>query len=771
MSDVAHASSLRRDQVAIGLVAAMLVALEIVWTRIFSAEFFYSFAFLTVSLAVLGLGLGALSVRFWPALATSPRIGIAALIASGVAALGPPAVLRLDIEFVGLWHSGGDLALLAVGVGVLVLPYLAGGAYLAVLLRRQRGNAAQLYAADLVGAALGGVLAVWAMNVFGVPTAAVLCCVPGALVGWGQDRYQRAGSMALLLALMGFAYAADAVLEPKKSEKAPIIAQHWDAMGRIKIYIHGAQSRGINIDGAANMLLHRVRGDWREGLPEAPEFRLDLRPLVRALGAERVMVVGAGGGSEVMQAKLGGARRVDAIEVNAALNEMLIDGDQAAFFGHLYQSEGVEVRSEDARVYARRHIGAFDLILSRSANTFAALSSGAFALAENYLFTVEAMQDFYRALTEDGILLVEHQVYVPRLTSAVLEALRALGLAEPERHFAVYDLPMMRRQVLVLGRRPLEPALVTETLPAVFAAADAKSRILHPVRQPTHLISRIVADGWQAHWSKAAVDISPPTDDRPFVAQMGRWDRLDQGRQRQALAFEFAGFPLARLMVLAVLVVVAVVGVPLLLLPRRGGRASMPGVAWLYFAAIGVGYMLLEVVWIQQYSLFLGNSAYTFPLVLLVLLLSSGAGSFYSRRGGRRLPFLFVAAWTVAHLLFFPQVVAICGGLDWGLRVAIGCVLIVPPGFFMGMPFPRAARYVGEWIDWGFAVNGVASVFGAALAVFIAIHLGFVAALWAAVCCYLGALALMGRMAGHGSTSRYGAATNPAPVGECRGFS
>ena len=747
MSAANHTKSLRRDQLSIGLIAAMLVALEIVWTRIFSAEFFYSFAFLTVSLAVLGLGLGALSLRFWPTLATTPRIGLAALLASAAAALGPAAVLRLDIEFVALWHSAGDLALLAVGVGILLLPYLAGGAYIAVLLRRQRDNTAQLYAADLVGAALGGIAAVWMMNAFGVPAAAVLCCIFGAAAGWGQDRYQRVGSVALLAMLIGCAHTADITLVPQKSEKAPIIAEHWDALGRIKIYIHGAQSRGINIDGAANMLLHRVRGDWRQGLQTTPEFQLDLRPLIQKLGAERVMVVGAGGGSEVMQAKLGGAKRIDAVEVNAALNDMLTDGAQAAFFGHLYQSPGVEVLSEDARVYARQHPASFDLILSRSANTFAALSSGAFALAENYLFTVEAFADFYRALTADGILLVEHQVYMPRLTSAVLATLQGLEIAEPRRHFAVYDLPTMRRQVLVLAQQPLTRELVEEILPAIFTAADPASRLLHPVQEPKHLISRIVADGWQTHWPTAAIDISPPTDNRPFVAQMGRWDRWDRGRQQQALAFEFAGFPLARLMVLAVLVVVVVIAVPLLLLPLRSGQTSMPATAWLYFAVIGIGYMLLEVVWIQQYSLFLGNSAYTFPLVLLVLLLSSGAGSFYSQRGGQQLPFIFVAAWTLAHLALFPQLVALCGGLDWGLRVAIACALIAPPGFFMGMPFPRATRHVGAWIDWGFAVNGVASVFGAALAVFIAIHLGFVAALLVASCCYLGAMALIGRLA------------------------
>ena len=306
---------------------------------------------------------------------------------------------------------------------------------------------------------------------------------------------------------------------------------------------------------------------------------------------------------------------------------MLTHGTQAAFFGHLYESAGVAVHSTDARVYARQHPAAFDLIISRSSNTFAALSSGAFALAENYLFTTEALADFYRALTADGILLIEHQVYIPRLTSAALESLRDLGLAA-ENHIAVYDLPTQRRQVLVLGRQPLARTLVDTTLPALFTAADSASRVLHPAPTAKHLISRIVADGWEAHWSTAAIDISPPTDDRPFVAQMGRWDRLDRGRQQQALAFEFAGFPLARLLVVAVLAVVVAVGVPLLLLPRRWGQAGLSGIAWLYFAAIGMGYMLIEVVWIQQYSLLLGHSAYTFPIVLLGALAEFWRGKF-----------------------------------------------------------------------------------------------------------------------------------------------
>jgi hypothetical protein len=255
-----------------------------------------------------------------------------------------------------------------------------------------------------------------------------------------------------------------------------------------------------------------------------------------------------------------------------------------------------------------------------------------------------------------------------------------------------------------------------------------------------------VAEGWEAHWDEAQIDISPPTDDRPFVAQLGRWDRLEATDQRQALALELMGFPLAKLMMLAVLVLVVVLGVPVLLLPLRAKGPRLGGAAWLYFAAIGMGYMLVEVVWIQQHSLLIGHSAYTFVIVLLALLLSSGAGSWYSQHFGERLPFALVAAWLVASLMAFPMLVAAFGSLGLVGRAGLSILLIAPAGFFMGMPFPKAAARVGELVDWGFAVNGLASVLGATLAVFIAIHAGFAAALWVAALVYLGAMALLERI-------------------------
>ena len=733
-------------RLAIGLIAAMLVALEIVWTRIFSAEFFYSFAFLTVSLAVLGLGLGALLLRVWPQ-ATHPRILRAmALLSSAAAALGPPAVLRLDIEFTALWHTWQNLPLLLAGALILSLPFLAAGIFIAAILKINQGDIPRIYMADLVGAALGGLAAVWLMNSFGVPSAAALCCVFGALAGWGGGRLQRLGTLLLVLGLALFSHSADQVLVPARKEPAPVIARHWDALGKIKIYVYGAQARGINIDNAANMLLYRARTNWHEQLPVDLNFRLDFRPLIRDRQLQKVMVIGAGGGSDVMQAKLAGAGEIHAVEVNRALNQMLLEGEQAEFSGHLYRSPGVKVVGEDARTYSKRHAGYFDLIVSRSSNTFAALSSGAFALAENFIFTKEAFVDFYRALSENGVLFVEHQVYVPRVTSAVMEALREMGVEDPARHFAVYDLPTMRRQVLVLTREADVRGLIENTLTPLFAAADSQSRLLHPVDRAEQLISRIVADGWQAHWDDAKIDISPPTDDRPFVAQMGRWDGLNAERPQHALAFEFMGFPLAKLMMLTVLTLVVAVGVPLLLLPLRAEGPRLQAVAWLYFAAIGIGYMLVEVVWIQQYSLFIGSSAYTFAIVLLALLLSSGAGSFCSRGFGDRLPFAFIAVWLVALLLLFPSAVAVFGRLGFAWRVALSCLSIAPAGFFMGMAFPKAAARVGDLIDWGFAVNGVASVFGATLAVFISIHAGFAATLLVGALCYLGAMLLLGRM-------------------------
>lgn len=195
------------------------------------------------------------------------------------------------------------------------------------------------------------------------------------------------------------------------------------------------------------------------------------------------------------------------------------------------------------------------------------------------------------------------------------------------------------------------------------------------------------------------------------------------------------------IMVLAVVVVLAL---PANLVPYFRSGPRLRTVPWLYFFCIGVAFMAVEIVLIQQYSLLIGSSIYCVATVLLTLLLASGLGSRRAVVASDRTVFLFIAAWLVLDALFFGLVATWCGAFPQFPRMVVSAVLIFPLGYFMGMPFPKGALRVGELIDWGFSVNGAASVLGSVLVLMVSFAWGFSLALIFAAAVYLIAFALIG---------------------------
>jgi hypothetical protein len=416
------------------------------------------------------------------------------------------------------------------------------------------------------------------------------------------------------------------------------------------------------------------------------------------------------------------------------------------YTGRLYHDPRVTVVTEDARTYVRRHKNTFDIIFSLSSNTWAALGSGSFALAENYLFTKEAFEDYWRALTDGGFLSMEHQVYMPRLVSDVILALEDLGVDNPRDHFAVYNLPLHRRNILLLSKRPLTDEIRTSVYGGITPARQDTIHLLYPVPDSLadNLINRIVTDGWRAHAESAAIDISPTTDNRPFVAQLGMWKNLTRENLRQIDNYaEFSGFPLSKLMMTMILLVVVVFIVPLNLLPYLKQEPRLQAVPWLYFFAIGVAFMAVEVVLIQRYTLFLGASVYSIATILLTLLVGAGIGSRFSIKVSDTTAFMGIVLLLLLEVFVFRAVTGLLSSLPLLGRVLVTTVLLFPLGFFMGMPFPKAVLRVGALVDWGFAVNGAASVFGATAALMLAIDFGFNVALIASAGVYLLAFRLL----------------------------
>jgi hypothetical protein len=782
--------------ITIALISITLLGLELVWTRIFSAEFFYAFAFLTLSLAIMGIGLGALALRLIPVLNREGSFG-AMLTLSGLTALvGPPAVIALGLDFSLLFSSGAMLAKFILTIIILSSAFFFGGVALAYLFRNNHENMPRLYMADLIGAGVGVLASILIMNLFGTPAATFLIALPMLAAAVLNTRgVGKAVPALLFVGAMFLPSHAAGWLRADREEPAPVIYEHWDAMAKLKIYDFEGQARGFNIDNVANTPLLNFDGDFKALDTTDLGWDISVAYLAGLFDSCTFLSLGSGAGGDVLQALDIGAKEIYAVEVLPQINHLMLHDDTCGFIdpppqdstadtttqivadsaadtvpaepkppvpvirdslgqivtcakysGYLYSNPRVHAITEDARTFVRRYPGRFDIIYSWSSNTWAALGSGSFALSENYIFTKEAFQDYWRALSDSGFLCMEHQMYMPRLLTEVMEALTELGVTDVKSHFAIYTLPQQRRKILLLSKRPLTEEITAHAFGPLTLERAETIHLLYPAPDSLQsgIYSRIVNEGWRAVTDSVKINLSPCTDDRPFIAQLGLWKNFSWDKLGKISNYaEFGGFPLSRIIMLIILAVAVVVLLPLNLIPYLLKGPRLRAASWLYFFAIGVAFMVVEVVLIQKYALYIGASVYSIATVLLTLLVGSGIGSRFARHAGDHVPFLGIIIWLGLDALLFGHITGALVQLEVVWRVLVVVLLVLPLGFFMGMPFPKGTLRVGELVDWGFSVNGAASVLGATGAIMIAIDYGFTLTLLIGGAVYLLAWGMM----------------------------
>jgi spermidine synthase len=731
----------------VALLSISLISLELAWTRIFSAEFFYTFAFLVLSLAVLGLGLGALALHLFPAADQRKNLPAFLALCALTTLAGPPLVFTLGTDFSTIFHSWSMIGKFVLTILILSGAYFFGGMALALLFKQEHWRIDRLYMADLVGAGLGVVFVIPLMNELGTPTATFYCASPVILATLlTARRWWKLVPVMLAIGMGVLGARAPTLLEVEREERGPVIYKHWDAVSKIKIFKYEDDvARGMVIDNVANSPIYHFDGNWDRPDSLKFEFGIDVSYLIEQFDSCTFLSLGAGGGTDVLQALQAGASEVHAVEVIPHVNELMISGELADYTGRTYRDPRVIVATEDARAYVRRHPDTFDIIYSLSSNTFAALTSGAFAMAENYLFTTEAFQDYWISLSDDGFMMMEHQFYMPRLVSELIEALTSLGVEDVRSHFAIYKLPSMRREMMLLSKRPLTDELRNHAFGELTPEIEEHIHLLYPAPESRqdNLINQIVLNGWRAASDSTTFDLSPCGDDRPFTAQLGLWKNFSRDKlEKVSPMAEMRGFPLSKILIVVILLVVAAIILPLNLLPYLVSGEKLRTVPWLYFFSIGIAFMSVEVILIQKYALFVGHLTYSLAAVLLTLLIFSGLGSRFATRVASGAAFIAIVGWLLLDVFVFERITSALGHLTMGPRILLTSLLIAPLGFFMGMPFPKGGLRVGALVDWGFAVNGAASVVGATLIILVAFTHGYGIALLLGALVYLVALAL-----------------------------
>lgn len=498
------------------------------------------------------------------------------------------------------------------------------------------------------------------------------------------------------------------------------------------------------IDATAGTPIQRFNGD----LTTVQFLRDDITSFAYyLLDQPDVLIVGPGGGRDVLTAQVFGARHVTGVELNPAIVQA-VRNDFGDYAGHIYDQPGVRIVVDDARRFIASRREQVDLIQASLIDTWAATTAGAFALSENGLYTCEAFQSYYAHLTPDGLLSVsrwylqDQPAETLRLVLLGLEAWEQQGVARPADHVMVVLNPQNwlapeAMATVILKRSPFTAEEVAvaqqeaERLQFVILYAPGLPVDENPVAQA------VLAADRQAFIRDYPLDISPPTDDRPFFFALARLGHLLNQNWSTSGVYRKSVEALNLLVSLlgittgaAVLFILGPLG-----MTRRREAVGRP--RWLiYFAMLGLAFMLVEIPVVQRLSLYLGHPTYALAVVLFTLLIFSGLGSLNTQRIlpqaaavalGQR--FLFLC------LLILFQITA--GPLflqwtqEWSLtwRVAVTVVLLAPLGFMMGMPFPLGWKWVAQagaaarpWL-WG--INGALSVVGAVLATLVAIQFGF----------------------------------------------
>ncbi len=722
----------------VALLSISLISLELVWTRIFSAEYYYTFAFLILSAAVCGLGIGAVLLRLFPRFYEKDNLR-KLLINTGITAVaGPLFVFWLELDFTRLFSVLMILKLIAAVI-ILGSAYVFGGMALSKIFRAHSDRLPKLYMADLAGAGIGVGIILLLMNFLGTQTAAALAGLPALAAAWlhseNKQKYLTAFYIAVTLV---FAFFTSDPYESAREEKAKVLLTRWDALAKVRVVEFNQNYRAVMTDNTASSTVIRFDGDFQNPVWQNLDFGVNIKHLIRRYDSCKFVSLGAGGGKDVLQALLASAGKVWAVEVNPFINHLMQHGMLKEFSGSIYNDPRVNVVSEDGRIFIRRHSGKFDFICSFSSNSYAAMASGAFALAENFLYTKEALIDYWKALDEDGILLIEHHFYIPRMFAAAVEAFKPM-FQDFSKHIAVYHVPEFRRDILIISKKPLDPGFYFTAFGNLSSPENHGMQLVFPSNSK-NIFTEIFQKGWRSVQPDVRTDLSPPTDDRPFINQMGMWKNFSLSNTGSVQPFEFYGFPLSRLIIVIITLIVLLLVIPVTLLPyfRRGKK--LPAGRWLFFFFIGFGFMAVEVILIQKHTLFIGASVYSLVTILLSLLLCSGIGSLFSGSFNIKIIFGAILAFILSEIFILESIRSSIIIDSAAVRMIISAVMLAPLGFFLGMPFPKAGREAGELVDWGFAVNGAASVLGASLSVLIALSFGFDYALAAAAAAYLLAL-------------------------------
>ncbi len=766
-------------QFALSLISFSVLLFEILLTRIFSVVLLYHFAYVAVSLALLGFSFGALYVYYRPAMHDAARIRRTVIVHSSCFSL---SILACTLFLIHFRPAGIDLytglnlptfRYLLMIYGVATVPFIMAGICVSALLATGRDAIGRFYCFDLLGAAAGAVAVIPIINALGAPRAMLVAAATASASGWLVTSRQSwpirsvpAGILTVLVVTWILSLSQPVLtlrFTKGRLEHDDILFERWNSYSRVSAHPARDKAITIRIDaGAATRIFPAsMHADLAKNDISTPAMRL--RP------NGDILIIGPGGGKEVASAVALGLNSVIGVELNPIVVELATDRYRE-MSGGLYDRDNVRIVTEEGRSFLNHTNQQFDIVMLTLVDTWAATAAGAFALSENNLYTVEAFSRYLEQLKENGILSITRW-YFPkrphetiRLLALGRAALQAYGIGNPAQHFVVIQRVDLRRHATFLLKRSPFTAGELDALHALVKNHPNWEFIYSPrgnKNDPVFTQLAQTADA-DAFYDQYEYDVSPPSDDRPFFFYPIRPGNvlasIRKDFHRLASVTSIGVFLLASTIVVDGLFLTLLIGVPFLFQRRQASRYGSEVLPVLgYFACLGAGFMIVELSLIQNFILFLGHPTYALTVVIFVLLLSSGLGSLYSGRLGisqarslLRLWIVLLVALGLASAWVLPFVFAWAIGFPMPARIAISIICLAPIGFLLGTCFPTGVRLLGErakyLLPWIWAINGGMSVLASAMAMMMAMNLGFRWTLCTALGIYLVALICVPRL-------------------------
>ena len=782
----------------IAVISASLLAFQVLLTRVCALRLAFHFGFLIISNSLLGIGAsGSFLTLFEGKWRKNPEkwiLGFSVLYVISLLATWEFArsfSMPEQMKFADL-SAEQFLQFATFNLG-LAVPFFFGGGAVGLILSAYSHRVNTVYASDLVGAALGCMLCpllLWPVGAGGTLCAvAILGVITLALVA--PKSVKRPVTIAAAVLTVAFAawmpsFDSQFPVPGKKhlqmtqgqgmSLDGPHEYSRWSANSRIDViksplpfwlaYGVSEKDQGVALNPANKEAMGLQKWIMQDGdagtfVTDYSNSELGQKYLQRTLyglsasikkgTAPKVFVIGVGGGPDIWVHKLTGASSIKGIELNQGVLEAH-ETVAKEYSKGIIEDPTITLVCDEGRSALMRDDSKYDIIQMTGIDTWTSLASGAYVLAENYLYTVEAVQQMYEHLNDGGILQITRMgadMERLRLLANINQTFLNMGRTDFAESVAVVTAQTDQLTSVLIRKGAFPEAEIKgfET----FLDETGHGRLYLPGRQlQNHIVERFIKDdNKQKFIEDFPRNISPTTDDQPYFFNFTRWDApseeqlkvLDEATEVSQGSPKLLWWQLLFSSAVALLLIV----VPLLF-KRGAAKSAHAGRFLIYFIGIGVGFIFLEIALMQKLTLLLGQPLYSIVVTLFSILIFTGIGSFLSGpllKGGvmvsRMIP-IGIALVTVAIVMFSDQIVASVIAEDLTTRALVAGAMTAPLALLLGMPFAHGVTLLRKlspgFVPWAWAVNGSASVVGSVVTVIVSMNFGFSAVLIAAIFIY-----------------------------------